>query len=262
LQPEFLSELSSWRGTLLERECDYLSELKKVAEDLSGILKGNFVGLYIMGSFVMGDWDPETSDIDFIAVTRKRLSKIESVEIGKMHRELSKTVLGKKLDGAYVYLEQLRQKRFQERTGSFEDHEFKPDYQCHLSADNILCLLEYGRCIQGVPIKELGLSVSKEELFQASHDMLLEDTVETDKKEDFRTLYYILIDMLRCIYTLETGRIPTKSRAIEHCKNLVGNSLYENIKAFRAGKIKEFSMKKSDLNRIASYGLSKKNMTN
>jgi hypothetical protein len=123
-------------------------------------------------------------------------------------------------------------------------------------------LLEYGRCIQGVPIKELGLSVSKEELFQASHDTLLEDTVEIDKKEDFRTLYYVLIDMLRCIYTLETERIPTKSRAIEHCKNLVGNSLYENIKAFRAGKIKEFSMKKSDLNRIASYGLSKTNMTN
>ena len=244
-------------GTSLDREYDYLSELRKVARDLYEILRGNFVGFYIMGSFVMGDWDPKRSDIDFIAVTRKPLNKTESLEIGKMHKALSKSVLGKKLDGAYTYLEQLQQKRFEERTGSFEDHEFKADCPCHLSADNVLCLLEYGKCIQGVPIKELGLSVSDEELSQAAYDMLLEDIQEIDKKEDFQTLYYILIDMLRCIYTLETGKLPTKPRAIEYCRNLVGKDLYENIKALREGKNDEFPIEKSDLNRIASYRVSK-----
>jgi predicted nucleotidyltransferase len=244
----------------LDIKNDYVSELKRAAEALSGILKGNFVGFYIMGSFVMEDWDPKTSDIDFIVVTRKRLSRKESLEIAKMHEALSKTDLGKKLDGAYTYLEQLQQKRFEERTGSFEDHEFKADCPCHLSADNILCLLEYGKCIQGVPIKELGLSVSNEELSQASYNMLLEDIHEIDNKGDFQTLYFILIDMLRCIYTLETGRLPTKSRAIEHCRHLVKKSLYENIKAFRKGRIEEFTVEKSDLNMIASYALSKKNV--
>jgi hypothetical protein len=205
----------------------------------------------------MGDWDPERSDIDFIAVTRKRLSRRESLEIGKMHKALSKTDLGKKLDGAYTYLEQLQQKRFEERTGSFEDHEFKADYPCHLSSDNILCLLEYGKCIQGVPIEELGLSVSDEELYQAACDILLEDIDEIDKKEEFQTLYRILIDMLRCIYTLETGKLPTKSKAIEYCRNLVGKDLYENIKALREGKIDEFSIEERDLNKIASYGLAR-----
>ena len=245
----------------MDREYDYMSRLNRVVKYLSGILKDNFVGFYIMGSFVMEDWDPKTSDIDFIAVTRKRLSRRESFEIGKMHKALSKTYLGKKLDGAYTYLEQLQQKSFEERTGSVEDHEFKADCPCHLSADNILCLLEYGKCIQGVPIEELGLSVSEKELSQAAYDMLLEDTEEISKKEDSQTLYYILIDMLRCIYTLETGKLPTKSKAIEHCKNLVGKSLYENIIAFREGKTEEFPIEKSDLDRISSYGLSKKNMT-
>jgi hypothetical protein len=177
-----------------------------------------------------------------------------------MHKALSKSDLGKKLDGAYAYLEQLQQKRFEEGTGSVEDNEFKADCPCRLSADNILCLLEYGKCIQGVPIKELGLSVSDEELSQAVYDMLLEDIEEIGEKEDFQTLYYILIDMLRCIYTLETGELPTKSRAIEYCRNLVGRDLYENIKALRGGKIDEFLIEKSDLSRIASYGLSKKNV--
>jgi len=242
----------------LDRKYDYISELERVARDLSGILKGNFVGFYVMGSFVMGDWDPEKSDIDFVVVTRKPLNKRESLEIGKLHQALSKSDLGKKLDGAYAYLEQLQQKRFEERTGSVEDHEFKADCPCHLSADNILCLLEYGKCIQGVPIEELSLSVSDEELSQAAYDMLLEDIAEIDTKEDFQTLYYILIDMLRCIYTLETGKLPTKPRAIEYCRSLVGRDLYENIKALRDGRIDEFRIEKSNLKRIAAYGISKK----
>jgi predicted nucleotidyltransferase len=237
-----------------------MSELKRMAEYLSDILKGNFVGFYIMGSFVMGGWDPKTSDIDFIAVTKKPLNKKESLEIGKMHKAMSKTDLGEKLDGAYTYLEHLQQKRFEERTGSFEDHEFKPDCPCHLSVDNILCLLQFGKCIKGVPIRELGLSVSEEELSQAAHDMLFEDMKEVNKRDDFQTLYNIMIDMLRCIFTLETRKLPTKPMAIEHCKNLVGKNLYENIKAFREGRIEEFTIEKNDLNRIASYGLSKKNM--
>ena len=228
-----------------------------MGEDLSKILMDNFVGFYIMGSFVMGDWDPQRSDIDFIAVTRRPLNRRESLEIGKLHRALSSSDLGRKLDGAYVYLEQLQQKRFEERTGSFEDHEFKPDCPCHLSADNVLCLLEYGKCVQGMPIEDLGLSVSDEELSRAAYDMLLEDIGEIDEKEDFQTLYDILVDMLRCIYTLETGKLPTKPRAIRHCKNLIGRSLYEDVKAFREGKVDKFRIKKSDLKRIASYGLSK-----
>jgi len=245
-------------GASPKTEHDYTPELKRMAEHLSDILKSNFVGLYIMGSLVMGDWNPRTSDIDFIAVTRKPINDKESAEIGKMHRALSKTDLGKKLDGAYTYLEQLQQKRFEERTGSFEDHEFKADCPCHLSADNIRCLLECGKCIQGTPIKKLGLRVSDEELSQATYAMLHEDAEQIDKKQDFQTLYYILIDMLRSIYTLETGKLPTKPKAIEHCKSLIGKNLYENLKAFREGKIEEFEIKKNELRRITAYGKSKR----
>ncbi len=211
----------------------------------------------MIGSFVMGDWDPERSDVDFIVVTRKPLNKRESFEIGKLHQAWSRSDFGWKLDGAYTYLEQLQQKRFEERTGSFEDHEFKADCPCHLSADNILCLLEYGKCVQGLPIEELGLHVSNGELSQAAHAMLLENAEEIDKIEDFQTLYRILIDMLRSIYTLETGKLPTKPRAIEYCKDLIGKYLYQNIKAFRDGKIDEFKIDKSNLKKIAAIGMSK-----
>lgn len=243
----------------LDKKHNYVVGLGKIADAISKVLKDNFLGFYVMGSFVMEDWDLQKSDIDFIVVTRKPLNKKESAEIGRLHLALSKSDLGKKLDGAYTYLEQLQQKRFEERTGSVENHNFIADSPCYLSADNILCLLQYGKCIQGIPIEKLSLSVSDEELSQAAYDMLLEDAEEIDKKEDFQTLYYILIDMLRCIYTLETGKLPTKPKAVEHCRHFLEKGLYESIKAVQDGKIDEFRIDKSKLKSIAAYGLSLKN---
>jgi hypothetical protein len=233
----------------------YVIELTKIADAIFKVLGDNFLGFYIMGSFVMGDWDPQKSDIDFIVITRKPLNKEETIQISKLHQSLSKSDVGKKLDGAYTYLQQLQEKRFEEKTGSVENHEFIADSPCHLSADNILCLLQHGKCILGKPIKELSLSVSDEELVQAARDMLIEDADEIDK-QDFQALYDILIDMLRCIYTLETKKLPTKPRAIEHCRRLLGRALYENIKALQDGKVKEFAIDKSKLKLIAAYGLS------
>ena len=78
----------------------------------------------------------------------------------------------------------------------------------------------------------MGLSASREELSNAVYDMLLEDVEDMGKKEDLKTLYCILIDMLRCIYTLETGELPTKSRVLEYYRNMSERSLYENVKVF------------------------------
>jgi hypothetical protein len=41
-------------------------------------------------------------------------------------------------------------------------------------------------------------------------------------------------------------------------QSLVGRDLYENIKALRDGRIDEFRIEKSNLKRIAAYGISKK----
>ena len=65
-----------------------------------------------------------------------------------------------------------------------------------------------------------------------------------------------MIDILRCIYTLETNKLPTKPRAIEDCRRLLGRSLYKNIKALQNGNVKEFAIDTSKLKLIAAYGLS------
>ena len=72
--------------------------------NLQTILKDQFVGLYLGGSLALGDFDPDRSDIDFIAVTADALSDETVAATQAMHRRLwsSGGEWAKKLDGSYV----------------------------------------------------------------------------------------------------------------------------------------------------------------
>lgn len=47
----------------LDIKRSYMSELRAIADAISKVLGDNFLGFYVMGSFVMGDWDPQKSDV-------------------------------------------------------------------------------------------------------------------------------------------------------------------------------------------------------
>jgi len=232
----------------------YRIELEKISERVASILGENFLGFYVAGSIVTDAWDPQKSDIDFFVITKRPLGEEENTRIRELHEELSATDLGKKLEGDYVDLDLLRRKSFDRLTGSVKDGKFTPNFPCQISADNILCLVQYGKCIQGTPIEELSLEVNESELKDAVKSMLVEDREEVDKVNDFETLYYLLTDSLRCIYTLETSNLPTKRTAIEHSRNLLGEGLYRDITQF-VDDGKEFQIDKTVLKRIMDYGL-------
>jgi predicted nucleotidyltransferase len=54
---------------------------------LRDVLGGNFVGLYLLGSLAIGDFDL-TSDVDFVIVTRRELSPDEVGLVQSAHTEL------------------------------------------------------------------------------------------------------------------------------------------------------------------------------
>ncbi len=67
-----------------------------VAELLSVVLAGqravlsaNLLGLYLRGSLALGDFDPETSDIDALCVTENALSGAESEQLAALHLRLA-----------------------------------------------------------------------------------------------------------------------------------------------------------------------------
>src|SRR3712207_3967178 len=73
------------------------------------ILEGNLVGVYLQGSFALGDADMQ-SDCDFLTVTERRVSPAEEALLRRLHDEIP-TRPGhwtQELEGSYVPKAELR----------------------------------------------------------------------------------------------------------------------------------------------------------
>jgi len=88
-------------------------ELNQVLQELlsrvSGVLGNPLIGIYLQGSFAVGDFD-EHSDVDFTAVIDTELTSAEVNELQVMHDQLYgyDSEWAKHLEGSYFPAETLR----------------------------------------------------------------------------------------------------------------------------------------------------------
>ena len=68
------------------------------------VLGNQLVGMYLYGSLSSGDFNPETSDIDFLVVTTSTLSDKAIAELESMHHRIWKSgpKWASKLEGSYI----------------------------------------------------------------------------------------------------------------------------------------------------------------
>lgn len=233
---------------------DIKPELKTFGEEVQKIVHDDFVGFYIYGSLTMGAWNPKTSDIDFFVATNNSISDDKLNLLAKLHEKLQNTALEKKLEGEYITLKDLQQKNFKIFIPTVHKGVFSPSVMCEVSADNVLCLIQAGKSLLGEPIENLGLSVSEEEYKKDVYQMLIEDNEEkhTDQSE---VRFYLLINALRSIYALETGKLPTKLVAVHYNKNLLGLDLYAKIIGFISGQVATLEVPQDKLDAIFNHGL-------
>ena len=64
---------------------DLNSLLDIFVNNLKETLQDNLVGIYLQGSFAVGDFD-ENSDCDFIVITHKEISKEKIKDLEKIHK--------------------------------------------------------------------------------------------------------------------------------------------------------------------------------
>ena len=82
---------------------------------VASILSDNLVGIYLCGSLATGDFDPETSDIDFCVVSEYPADRW-SEDLRTMHESLwSSHESAAKLEGAYLDRTQIRSAKQDER---------------------------------------------------------------------------------------------------------------------------------------------------
>ena len=89
------------------------ADVNAVLHDFQGriqaILVNHFIGMYLYGSLALGDFDPHSSDIDFIVVTDKELADDAFEALKEMHARFdeSPSVWAGKVEAAYIPLQAL-----------------------------------------------------------------------------------------------------------------------------------------------------------
>lgn len=79
--------------------------LKRYVNELQNVLSGDqLVGVYLYGSIALGAFYAETSDIDFVAVTKEELTAEEEMNLRELHKKLCADKFGKRIDGMYIPL--------------------------------------------------------------------------------------------------------------------------------------------------------------
>lgn len=66
---------------------DVNAVLQTLAVRIQAILADHFVGMYLYGSLALGDFDPNTSDIDFIVVTKGEIDGDRCGALQEMHTQ-------------------------------------------------------------------------------------------------------------------------------------------------------------------------------
>lgn len=196
--------------------------LNELLEGTQTILADNFVGMYLDGSLASGDFDYETSDIDFVVATQTAVTLTQFNQLVQMHNRLgqrdSKWAI--ELEGAYIPLAALRRYEAANANHPYIDRGESNLRWEHLDVDwaiHYYILNKSGKTIVGPAIQTLVEPVSKTELQQAVRNLLdvwwlpmLEDDSKL-QHDGYRC--YAIMTMCRMLYTAQMGDVTSKQKA-------------------------------------------------
>ncbi|MBK9926339.1 MAG: DUF4111 domain-containing protein [Anaerolineales bacterium] len=195
------------------------------------ILGDQFVGMYLYGSLSSGDFNPETSDIDFLFVTGGSLSEETIAKLESMHKETWATSHKRagELEGSYIPKDLIRKHDPNgEPCPTVNEGKFFVDQR---GSDWIIqrhVIREYGIVIEGPDPKTLIDFVTPEDIRGAVMGTLIEwwfpmlDDPSWLRNGESGYRSFAVITMCRVLHALETGTITSKPKAIQWAKTKLG----------------------------------------
>lgn len=181
------------------------------------------VGVYLRGSLALGDFDPVTSDLDFLAVTKLPVSDEKFAVLSVLHTQLAKipNAYAQQLEGAYIDHNALKRFRAAERYPTIERGGFLRWSEHHTNW--ILerwIVREHGITLIGPDPKTLIEPISEEEIHSAVSIRLRDWVSFANQLDDpnWRSSLghkaYVVETMCRIMFTLECGNICSKPNAV------------------------------------------------
>ncbi len=178
-----------------------------------------FVGMYLYGSLSSGDFNSDTSDVDFVVVTEGELPEEQVLELESLHQRLWSSGLKwtAKLEGAYVPRQLIRRHNpSAPPCPTINEGRF---YVARLGSDWIIqrhILRECGVVVAGPSPAELIDPVSSDEI-RASVIQIMKEWWEPmlrnpawldERGSEYKV--YAVVSMCRVLYTLEHKEIASK----------------------------------------------------
>jgi len=205
--------------------------LDRLLGDVRRILGTEFVGMYLYGSLSGGDFDPESSDVDFLVVTEHALPKTAVAALGEMHARIAASAIpwADRLEGSYIPRAAIRRydptNNRHPTLGADWDYGIGDHNETWVIESAII--RERGVTLAGPPPATLIDPVSPNELRATVRTILthlwLRHT-EGPEPEWLRSRHYqafAILTMCRALYTLEYGTVPSKPVAARRAQQIL-----------------------------------------
>ncbi|HEU5362972.1 MAG TPA: aminoglycoside adenylyltransferase domain-containing protein [Gaiellaceae bacterium] len=193
-----------------------------LAELVAGVqraLPRNLRGVYLLGSFALGDAD-EHSDVDFLVATERELSAGEQEELQSLHGRLFELPVAwaRHLEGSYAPADALRRVDPDRRPFFFLDNGAR-ELVWHAHCNTALTrwtLREHGVALAGAPAATVVEPVDPDELRTEARRKLQETADWARDARGGLTRWeqpYMVLSCCRMRYTLAHGRLASKRAA-------------------------------------------------
>ena len=206
--------------------------LNLLFSNVKEILGDQLIGMYLYGSLSSGDFNSETSDVDFLVVTAGSLPDEIISKLENMHKQTWASSLKRagKLEGAYVPKELIR--RHNSNGAPCPTVNEGHFYVAGLGSDWIIqrhVVREFGVVLEGPDPRTLIDFVSPDDIRSAVlgilrewwFPMLNDPSWLRDHDNAYRA--FAVITMCRVLHALEHGAIVSKPRAIRWAQTKLEN---------------------------------------
>jgi len=200
---------------------------------LRSILGLNFRGLYLTGSLALGDFDPHTSDIDFIVLTDVALSEdhIEALRDLHSHFDASDSPWAGKIEAVYITPDALCPNPIStlpypqvEKDRHLFVEPLESGWIFHLYT-----LRELGVTVTGPPLRHLIAPIDPDDMRRAAapvaelwlHQVHHDPTWLPWLREHGQA--FVILTLCRLLYTLDTGSVASKPAAARWADQALGS---------------------------------------
>ncbi len=195
--------------------------LLRLLASVQPILRERLIGMYLYGSLSLGDFDPESSDVDFLIVTTEEIAGETLTALRDTHSSLAASGLpyADHLEGSYISRSAVR--RYDPQNAMHPTIGVDWAFQVGQHDNNWIMeyhiVREHGVVVWGPSPKTLIDPVSPDELRMAVCDRLLDTWLARLAELDWlRPRHYqafAVLTLCRALYTLSHGDVVSKPKA-------------------------------------------------